>query len=174
MKREVIGYSSVRGALHEIGRLPNQDSYLVKQFKFGTLLVVSDGMGSHPHSDVGSHSVCLSVSRAIQLWHEYRCDDIRLLIPLLHSLWGMDVFPFPKNECGATCLFAFLSDDNLLYLGQLGDGNIYYSVGDELILLKLKRMILQILRLASIASEVLRIGALLQYALVINLLRYVL
>ena len=166
MKREVIGYSSVRGALHEIGRLPNQDSYLVKQFKFGTLLVVSDGMGSHPHSDVGSHSVCLSVSRAIQLWHEYRCDDIRLLIPLLHSLWGMDVFPFPKNECGATCLFAFLSDDNLLYLGQLGDGNIYYSVGDELIL--------QILRLASIASEVLRIGALLQYALVINLLRYVL
>ena len=138
MKREVIGYSSVRGALHEIGRLPNQDSYLVKQFKFGTLLVVSDGMGSHPHSDVGSHSVCLSVSRAIQLWHEYRCDDIRLLIPLLHSLWGMDVFPFPKNECGATCLFAFLSDDNLLYLGQLGDGNIYYSVGDELILLKTK------------------------------------
>ena len=128
----------------------------------------------HPHSDVGSHSVCLSVSRAIQLWHEYRCDDIRLLIPLLHSLWGMDVFPFPKNECGATCLFAFLSDDNLLYLGQLGDGNIYYSVGDELILLKTKEDDLQILRLASIASEVLRIGALLQYALVINLLRYVL
>lgn len=138
MKREVIGYSSVRGALHEKGRLPNQDSYLVKQFKFGTLLVVSDGMGSHPHSDVGSHSVCRSVSRAIQLWHEYHCDDIRLLIPLLHSLWGMDVFPYPKNECGATCLFAFLSEDNLLYLGQLGDGNIYYSVGDEIALLKTK------------------------------------
>lgn len=138
MKHEVIGYSSVRGALHEKGRLPNQDSYLVKQLKFGTLLVVSDGMGSHPHSDVGSHSVCRSVSRAIQLWHEYHCDDIRLLIPLLHSLWGMDVFPYPKNECGATCLFAFLGDDNLLHLGQLGDGNIYYSVGNELALLKIK------------------------------------
>lgn len=138
MKHEVIGYSSVRGALHEKGRLPNQDSYLVKQFKFGTLFVVSDGMGSHPHSDVGSHSVCRSVLRAIQLWHEYHCDDIRLLIPLLHSLWGMDVFPYPKNECGATCLFAFLNNDNLLYLGQLGDGNIYYSVGNELALLKIK------------------------------------
>ncbi len=138
MKHEVIGYASVRGALHERGRLPNQDSYLVKRFKFGTLLVVSDGMGSHPYSDVGSHSVCRSVSRAIQLWHEYHCDDIRILIPLLHSLWGLDVFPLPKNECGATCLFAFLSDKNLLYLGQLGDGNIYYSVGDELALLKTK------------------------------------
>ena len=138
MKREVFGYASVKGALHEKVRLPNQDSYLVKQFKFGTLLVVSDGMGSHPHSEVGAHSVCRSVSRAIQLWHEYHCDDIRLLIPLLHSLWGMDVFPFPKNECGATCLFAFLSEDNRLYLGQLGDGSIYYSVGDELALLKTK------------------------------------
>lgn len=138
MKREVIGYSSIRGALHEKGRLPNQDSYLVKRFNFGIVLVVSDGMGSHPHSDVGSHSVCRSVSRAIQLWHEYHCDDIRLLIPLLHSLWWMDVFPLPKNECGATCLFAFLSDNNLLYLGQLGDGNIYYSVDDEIALLKTK------------------------------------
>ena len=138
MKHEVIGYSSVRGTFHEKESLPNQDSYLVKRFKFGTLLVVSDGIGTHPHSDVGSPLVCRSVSRAVQLWHEYHCDDIRLLIPLLHSLWGMDVFPLPKNECGATCLFAFLSDNNLLYLGQLGDGNIYYSVGDEFALLKTK------------------------------------
>jgi Serine/threonine protein phosphatase len=138
MKHEVIGYSSVRGALHEKSGLPNQDSYLVKQFQFGTLLVVSDGMGSHLHSDFGSHSVCRSVSRAVQLWQEYHCDDIRLLIPLLHSLWGMDVFPYPKNECGATCLFAFLSNENVLYLGQLGDGSIFYSIGDELALLKNK------------------------------------
>ncbi len=138
MKHEVIGYSSVRGALHEKGGLPNQDSYLVKQFHFGTLIVVSDGMGSHLHSDFGSHSVCRSVSRAVRLWQEYHCDDIRLLVPLLHSLWGMDAFPYPKNECGATCLFAFLSNENVLYLGQLGDGCIFYSIGDELALLKNK------------------------------------
>ena len=138
MKHEVIGYSSVRGALHEKGGLPNQDSYLVKQFHFGTLIVVSDGMGSHLHSDFGSHSVCRSVSRAVRLWQEYHCDDIRLLVPLLHSLWGIDVFPYPKNECGATCLLAFLSNENVLYLGQLGDGCIFYSIGDELALLKNK------------------------------------
>ena len=132
MKCEVIGYSSVRGALHEKSGLPNQDSYLVKQFKFGTLLVMSDGLGSHLHSDVGSLSVCRSVSRAVQLWQEYRCNDIRLLIPLLHSLWGIDIFPYPKNECGATCLFALLNNDNVLYLGQLGDGSIFYCIGDEL------------------------------------------
>lgn len=124
--------------MHEKGGLPNQDSYLVKQFHFGTLIVVSDGMGSHLHSDFGSHSVCRSVSRAVRLWQEYHCDDIRLLVPLLHSLWGIDVFPYPKNECGATCLFAFLSNENVLYLGQLGDGCIFYSIGDELALLKNK------------------------------------
>lgn len=102
------------------------------------MIVVSDGMGSHLHSDFGSHSVCRSVSRAVRLWQEYHCDDIRLLVPLLHSLWGIDVFPYPKNECGATCLFAFLSNENVLYLGQLGDGCIFYSIGDELALLKNK------------------------------------
>lgn len=138
MKHEIIGYSSVVGALHVKSGLSNQDSYLVKQFKFGTLLVVSDGMGSHPHSDIGSRSVCRSVARAVQLWQEYQCNDIRLLIPLLHSLWGIDIFPYSKNECGATCLFAFLRKDNILYMGQLGDGSIFYSTGNDLALLKSK------------------------------------
>ena len=138
MRTEILGYSSVRGTLHCNCGLPNQDAFLVKKFACGTLLVVSDGMGSHPHADIGAESVCRSVSRAVRLWHEYHCSDIRLLIPLIHSLWGLGVYPYPKNECGATCLFAFLKNNNTLCLGQLGDGSIYYSVGDDISLLKSK------------------------------------
>ncbi|MBC3803555.1 hypothetical protein GH808_03775 [Acetobacterium fimetarium] len=129
MRYEGIGYSSVMGALHTKSRLPNQDSYLVKKLKFGTLLVVSDGMGSHAHAEVGSRAVCRSVSKALQIWNENKCEDIRLLIPLLHSMWNLDIYPFAKNECGATCLFAFVSVEGKVFLGQLGDGSIYFDFG---------------------------------------------
>lgn len=138
MKNECIGYSSVRGNLHIKDGLPNQDSYLVKRYKFGTVLIVSDGMGSHKHADVGSHSVCKAVSEAIQIWVNAKCDDIRLLIPIIHSLWNLDIYPYSRRECGATCLFAFLSIQGKLYMGQLGDGNIYYRVDEQFFVLKTK------------------------------------
>lgn len=138
MRDEIVGYASVMGALHKSNRLPNQDSYLVKKYKFGTLLVVSDGMGSHVHADIGSRSVCRSVSKAFQLWWEYGCDDIRLLIPVLHSIWGMDIYPYSKNECGATCLFAFIGVRGQVFLGQLGDGSVFYDIGEGVSVLKEK------------------------------------
>lgn len=138
MKYERYGYASVMGDLHKKSNLPNQDAYLVKRLKKGTLVVVSDGMGSHSHSDIGARSVCKSVSKAIQLWNEKGCDDIRLLIPILHALWGLEIFPLPKSECGATCLFAYIANSGKLYLGQLGDGSVFFDIGDGVCLLKEK------------------------------------
>jgi len=138
MKAEILGYSSVKGMLHEQKNTPNQDSYIVKKYKFGTVMVVSDGLGSHKFSDIGSQAVCRSVCQAIQLWNQYKEKDIRLLIPLIHSLWSMEVYPYSKKECGATCLFAFVSNENKLYAGQLGDGNIYISIDDDISLLQIK------------------------------------
>ena len=54
MYLEEIGYASVKGVLHENANIPNQDAYSVKKYKFGTILVVSDGLGSKKHSDIGS------------------------------------------------------------------------------------------------------------------------
>ena len=138
MKYERYGYASVMGDLHKKSNLPNQDAYLVKRLKKGTLVVVSDGMGAHSHSDIGARSVCKSVSKAIQLWNEKGCDDIRLLIPILHALWGLEIFPLPKSECGATCLFAYIANSGKLYLGQLGDGSVFFDIGDGVCLLKEK------------------------------------
>lgn len=139
MKGESIGYSSVAGSLHAERKLSNQDAYLVKRYSFGTLLVVSDGMGSHKHSDVGSRSVCRAVSKAVQIWEASGCKEIRLIIPVIHSLWGLEIYPYPRNECGATCLFAFVSKvRKRLYMGQLGDGAVYFRIDGAMRLLKSK------------------------------------
>lgn len=138
MKTEIVAYSSVKGKYHKQKNMPNQDSYLVKRYKFGTVLVVSDGIGSHLHSDIGSRAVCKSVCQAIQFWNQSECKELRLLIPLIHTMWGIDIYPYKKNDCGATCLFAFIDINGILYIGQLGDGNIYVSIEDEIELIKIK------------------------------------
>lgn len=138
MRVEIYGCASVKGKLHEQSNIPNQDSYVVKRYKFGTILVVSDGMGSHAHSEVGSKAVCKAVCQAVQFWNQSKCRNIRLLIPLIHSMWGIEIFPYLKNDCGATCLFAFLDNNGMLYIGQLGDGNILISIDDEVELFKTK------------------------------------
>lgn len=138
MKHEEIGYASVKGMLHESGNIPNQDAYSVKRYKFGTMLVVSDGLGSKKHSDFGSRAVGKSVDKAVQMWNGYTEKDIRLLLPLIVSIWSMEIYPYSQKDCGATCLFAIITNDGHVYLGQLGDGSIYVSIENELQLVREK------------------------------------
>ena len=138
MKFEEIGYASVKGMLHEDGNIPNQDAYSVKRYKFGTILVVSDGLGSKKKSAVGARAVAKAVDKAVQIWNAYAEKDIRLLLPLIVSVWSMEIFPYSQKDCGATCLFAIILNDGHVYLGQLGDGSIYVSLNDELQLIREK------------------------------------
>lgn len=138
MKFEEIGYASVKGMLHENSNVPNQDAYSVKRYKFGTILVVSDGLGSKKYSDFGSKAVGKAVHKAVQIWNGYSERDIRLLLPLIVSIWSMEIFPYSQKDCGATCLFAIIATDGHVYLGQLGDGSIYVSIDNELILIREK------------------------------------
>lgn len=48
MRDEKFGYASVMGDLHKTSKMPNQDAYLVKRLKKGTILVVSDGWDHIP------------------------------------------------------------------------------------------------------------------------------
>ena len=57
---------SVIGPGHIINGQPNQDSTLVKRVPSGWLAVVCDGMGSKPHSDVGSRLACLAAFDVIK------------------------------------------------------------------------------------------------------------
>lgn len=138
MNIEEFGYASVRGLLHVDSNTPNQDAYSVKKYKFGTVLVVSDGLGTKIHSDIGSKAVGRAVDAAVQVWNRYHEKDIRLLLPLIVSIWNLEIFPYLQKDCGATCLFAIIAKDGHLYLGQLGDGCIYFSLENDLKLVKLK------------------------------------
>lgn len=138
MKFEEIGYASVKGMLHESANIPNQDAYSVKRYKFGTVLVVSDGLGSKKYADLGSKAVGKAVDRAVQIWNGYADKDIRLLLPVIVSIWNMEIYPYSQKDCGATCLFAIIANDGHVYLGQLGDGSIYISTEDELQLVREK------------------------------------
>lgn len=138
MNIEEIGYASVKGMLHEKSNIPNQDAYSVKKYKFGTILVVSDGLGSKKHSDIGSKAVGKAIDRAVQIWNEYQENDIRLLLPLIVSIWNMEIFPYSQKDCGATCLFAIIANNGHVYLGQLGDGSIYVLMDNEIQLVKEK------------------------------------
>lgn len=134
MKQEQFAYSSVKGLLHRQKGIVNQDACIAKKYKFGTVLVVADGMGSHRYSEIGSRAACKAVCDAVQKWQQYEDMDIRLLIPLLHAIWNLEIYPYPKKECGTTCLFAYISNEDKLYVAQLGDGNIYISIDDEITL----------------------------------------
>lgn len=136
MRVEEIGYASVKGMLHESGNIPNQDAYSVKRYKFGTILTVSDGLGSKRHSDIGAKAVGKAVDRAVQIWNGYSEKDIRLLLPLMVSIWNMEIFPYSQKECGATCLFSIIANDGHVYAGQLGDGSIYILTENKLRLVR--------------------------------------
>ena len=56
--------ASVIGPLHVKAGIPNQDSWMARRYKWGNVVVVSDGLGSKAHSDHGSKAACLAVFEA--------------------------------------------------------------------------------------------------------------
>lgn len=138
MKNEIIAYSSVRGSLHAKNGIANQDAYLVRKYSFGTVLVVADGLGSKSHSDIGSQAVCKAVCKAVQVWVQYKNSDIRLILPLIHSFWGMEIYPYKSSECATTCLFVLILKSGEVFAGQLGDGDIFLEIDSEMHRIKYK------------------------------------
>ena len=114
--------------MHAAENINNQDDYAVRRYNFGTVLVLSDGLGTKPFADVGSKAACKAVCKAIQIWNQYEDKDIRLLLPLIQSLWMMEIYPHTYNECSCTCLFVYITKEKNIYVGQLGDGEIYIEV----------------------------------------------
>lgn len=114
---------SVIGPLHIKQGIPNQDSWMFRKYKWGNVVVVSDGLGSKPHSDHGSKSACLAVFEAVKVYQKNRQAKIEDILRLIHANWLVKVAPFSASDCSATCLFA-IQLDNQLILGRLGDGLI--------------------------------------------------
>lgn len=90
---------------------------------WGDVIAVSDGLGSKPFSDFGSHAACLAVQWAIR--SSYRSGIERSCITnLILENWLLRISPLNPRDCAATCLFAFRIFSGEIYIGMLGDGSV--------------------------------------------------
>ena len=110
--------ASVIGPMHVKNRIPNQDSWMARQYKWGNVVVVSDGLGSKPHSDHGSKMACLAVFEAARAYQKNRQSKVTDILRLIHANWLVNISPFSASDCSATCLFVIQIGDQLT-LGRL-------------------------------------------------------
>ena len=112
---------SVKGPRHLKLGSPNQDHWLGRQNRSGTLITVCDGLGSRSNSELGSQIGCQAAWDAFQLWEKARNTNQKDFLRLVKILWDIRVLA-EKNNFATTCLFAAFTPENRLLLAGLGDG----------------------------------------------------
>ena len=109
------------GPLHIKENMPNQDSYIVKQYSWGIVGVVCDGLGSKKYSHIGSQELVNAVVQTAKIFDFKK--DINLFEPLLKSLWDINISPYSQNDTSTTLLFTIVKHKKV-YIGRVGDGAI--------------------------------------------------
>ncbi len=92
--------------LHVKAGIPNQDSWMARRYKWGNVVVVSDGLGSKAHSDHGSKAACLAVFEAAKSYQNTPDVNIVDILRLIHANWLVKIAPYSSTDCSTTCLFA--------------------------------------------------------------------
>lgn len=118
---DVFG-ATVRGPAHVANGLPNQDAWLRARTGNHYVVVVSDGLGSKPHADIGSRAACRAVVDAVRVWRRNPLAATEVLLGLIHLLWRARIAPRGQEDCACTCLFAVIAPDGAGFAAQLGDG----------------------------------------------------
>jgi serine/threonine protein phosphatase PrpC len=102
--------------------VPNQDAWASFHRLWGDGIVVSDGLGSKPFSNLGSDAACVAAKYAAYARRDDAEIDRDSLFKHIGALWLSLVAPLEPRDCAATCLFAFRLRDDVLHVGMLGDG----------------------------------------------------
>lgn len=114
--------ASVVGPRHRAQRRPNEDCWLGARGAFGTLVVVSDGLGSRSDARKGSRMACRAVLTAVRAWHKAGEDELDELLGRIQPLWLRLIAPSRADDCAATCLFALSDSDGKVHMAAIGDG----------------------------------------------------
>ena len=114
--------ASVIGPGHVAAGKPNQDAWAAFHRAWGDGIVVSDGLGSKPFSDIGSRAACLAVAGAVHACHARPGIGYASLSDQIKNRWLAFIAPLDPGDCAATCSFAFRMNDGAVHLGMLGDG----------------------------------------------------
>ncbi|WP_064604481.1 PP2C family serine/threonine-protein phosphatase [Photobacterium sp. J15] len=121
--------ASVRGLGHIESGTPNQDAVLTRKWNSSWLAVVSDGMGSKPHSEIGSRCACRAVLMAVKSLPFAVTDND--LIHCIYKNWLGLLGDIKPNDAVATCLVAWGQANGKTRLLQLGDGTILYHANEK-------------------------------------------
>ena len=127
--------ASVKGASHIAARKPNQDCGKAGIVGGAYFVAVSDGVGSHKHSRIGSHLVCHYVKKAAQRIAKGKLDNKGIGEFIFEKMHHLHLPKFIKTKMAATCLYAIYFS-NKLYIGQCGDGLVLARKGDKIRALK--------------------------------------
>ena len=114
--------ASVAGPAHRALRKPNEDQWLGASGAFGSLVVVSDGLGSKDRARHGARKACVATLRAVREWHKNGTGSLDDLVGRIEPLWLEEIAPFDRSDCAATCLLALAHHDGRAYVAALGDG----------------------------------------------------
>lgn len=114
--------ASVAGPAHRALRRPNEDQWLGASGSFGSLVVVSDGLGSKNHARHGARKACVATLRAVRTWHKDGTGSLDDLVARIEPLWLEEIAPFDRSDCAATCLLALAHVGGKAYVAAIGDG----------------------------------------------------
>jgi len=122
--REKVSYfgASVRGPAHRAESKPNEDCWLGATGRFGSLIVVSDGLGSKPQARRGAQSACIATLRAVRSWFAEDAGPVERIPARIEALWLDAVAPYTGADCASTCLVAAALRDGRTLVAALGDG----------------------------------------------------
>jgi serine/threonine protein phosphatase PrpC len=118
---DYFGASAV-GPRHRAEGKPNEDSWLGARGAFGTLVVVSDGMGSRRNARRGAQMACRAVLDAVRAWHKAGASSVEGLLAQIEPLWLGLIAPSSARDCAATCLFALAHSHGQVHIAAIGDG----------------------------------------------------
>jgi serine/threonine protein phosphatase PrpC len=112
----------VVGPSHRSEGKPNEDSWLGTHGAFGTLIVVSDGLGSRSEARKGAQMACRAVLDAVRAWHRAGTGAVADLLQRIEPLWLERIAPSIARDCAATCLFALAHARGHVHVAAIGDG----------------------------------------------------
>lgn len=123
--------ASVRGPAHVRAGTPNQDAWMTRRVHGCDVLVVADGMGSRPLSQIGSVSACRAVVDALRIWLPNQGSGSLVLAGLIQTSWRAHINATSPDDAATTCAFAFLSPSGGL-VGRIGDGLALWRVSGSI------------------------------------------
>lgn len=113
--------ATVQGEVHRRAGAGNQDAWRGASGRFGSMVVVADGLGSKRHAAASSQAACTAAVDAVR-YSWYGRPDPQSLVADVEKRWLLLLEPLQSDEIGSTCLLSWRRPDASLLVASIGDG----------------------------------------------------